>query len=177
MKEAASVGEVAVVGSFECGRVCRSFIVLVPILRMFSNPLSGLRFGGETLDYFCLAIRPKNIDHPAKSWIFSRHENGPVFGHLANMRLRGPGSSQNRLSYSKEPTTEIAQYAPCDLTIIVVRAFTERPAPNGLTCTILGQMIQHPHDAALQLSHPNKEGRVRVRKRQWAQLERFFSLN
>lgn len=46
-----------------------------------------------------------------------------------------------------------------------------------LTCAILGQMIQHVHDAALQLSHQNKEGRVRVRKRQWAQLERFFSLN
>jgi hypothetical protein len=85
--------------------VCRSFIALVPILRMFSNPLSGLRFGGETLDYFCLAIRPKNIDHPAKSWIFSRHENGPVFGHLANMRLRRSGSSLNRMPYSKEPTT------------------------------------------------------------------------
>ena len=46
-----------------------------------------------------------------------------------------------------------------------------------LTCAILGQMIQYVPDAVLQLSHQNKEGRVRVRKRQWAQLERFFSLN
>jgi len=29
-----------------------------------------------------------------------------------------------------------------------------------LTCAILGQMIQHVPDAALQLSHQNKEGRV-----------------
>src|SRR5258708_39238986 len=63
---------------------------------MFGDPLSGLFFGGETLDHFRLAIRPKNIDHPAKSGIFSRHENGPVFGHPANMRLRRAGSSQSR---------------------------------------------------------------------------------
>jgi hypothetical protein len=29
-----------------------------------------------------------------------------------------------------------------------------------LTCAIWGQMIQHVPDAALQLSHQNKEGRV-----------------
>jgi hypothetical protein len=63
---------------------------------MFGDPLSGLFFGGETLDHFRLAIRPKNIDHPAKSGIFSRHENGPEFGHPANMRLRRAGSSQYR---------------------------------------------------------------------------------
>ena len=44
---------------------------------MFGDPLGGLLFGGETLDYFRLAIGPKNIDHPAKSGItFSRHESG-----------------------------------------------------------------------------------------------------
>jgi hypothetical protein len=63
---------------------------------MFGDPLSRLFFGGETLDHFRLAIRPKNIDHPAKSGIFSRHENGPEFGHPANMRLRRAGSSQYR---------------------------------------------------------------------------------
>jgi hypothetical protein len=31
---------------------------------MFGDPLGGLLFGGETLDYFGLAIGP-NIDHPA----------------------------------------------------------------------------------------------------------------
>ena len=42
---------------------------------MFGDPLGGLLFGGETLDYFRLAIGPKNIDHPAKSGIsFSRYE-------------------------------------------------------------------------------------------------------
>jgi len=74
----------------------RSFGVSHPFLEMFGDPLGGLFFGGETLDHFRLAIRPKNIDHPAKSGIFSRHENGPVFGHPANMRLRRTGSSQSR---------------------------------------------------------------------------------
>ena len=61
---------------------------------MFGDPLGGLLFGGETLDYFRLAIGPKNIDHPAKSGItFSRHESGSVFGHLANMRLRRDGQA------------------------------------------------------------------------------------
>ena len=63
---------------------------------MFGDPLGGLLFGGETLDYLRLAIGPKNIDHPAKSGItFSRHESGSVFGHLANMRLRRAGSSRS----------------------------------------------------------------------------------
>ena len=63
---------------------------------MFGDPLGGLLFGGETLDYFRTAIGPKNIDHPAKSWItFSRHESGSVFGHLANTRLRRAGSSRS----------------------------------------------------------------------------------
>jgi hypothetical protein len=65
-------------------------------LGMFGDPLGGLLFGGETLDYFGLAIGPKNIDHPAKSGItFSRHESGSVFGHLANMCLRCAGSSRS----------------------------------------------------------------------------------
>jgi len=68
----------------------------MPSLRVFIDPLGGLFFGGKTLDYFRLAIWPENIDHPAKSGIFSRHENGPVFGHPANMRLRRTGSSQSR---------------------------------------------------------------------------------
>jgi hypothetical protein len=64
---------------------------------MFGDPLGGLLFGGETLDYFCFTIEPENIDHPAKSGItFSRHESGSVFGHLANMRPRRAGSSRIR---------------------------------------------------------------------------------
>jgi hypothetical protein len=35
----------------------------LPALGMFGDPLGGLLFGGETLDYFGLAIGP-NIDHP-----------------------------------------------------------------------------------------------------------------
>jgi hypothetical protein len=73
-----------------------SFGVSHPTLGMFGDPLTGLFFGGETLDHFRLAIRPKNIDHPAKSGIFSRHENGPVFRHPVNMCVRRTGSSQSR---------------------------------------------------------------------------------
>jgi hypothetical protein len=66
---------------------------------MFGDPLGGLLFGGETLDYFRLAIGPKNIDHPAKSGItFSRHESGSVFGHLASSR-----SSDNNYMTVSEP--------------------------------------------------------------------------
>jgi hypothetical protein len=66
----------------------------MPSLGVFVDPLGGLFFGSKTLDHFRLAIWPENIDYPAKSWIFSRHENGPIFGHLANMSLRRPGSSR-----------------------------------------------------------------------------------
>ena len=77
---------------------------------MFGDPLGGLFFGGETLDHFRLAIRPKNIDHPAKSGIFSRHENGPVFGHPANMRLRRTGSSQSRCLIRRGDAAESREF-------------------------------------------------------------------
>ena len=84
------------VGDHGISRTHLVFSFLVPALGMFGDPLGGLLFGGETLDYFRLAIGPKNIDHPAKSGItFSRHESGSVFGHLANMRLRRAGSSRS----------------------------------------------------------------------------------
>jgi hypothetical protein len=65
-----------------------SFVIFLPTLGMFSDPLSSLFFVSETLDYFRLAIRPENIDHPAKSGIFPRHESGPMLEHPPNMRLR-----------------------------------------------------------------------------------------
>jgi hypothetical protein len=81
---------------FDWGRVscvwgpCQSFIIFLPTLGMFSHPLGGLFFVGETLDSFRLAIRPENINHPAKSWISPHHESGPMLGHPANMRLWRP---------------------------------------------------------------------------------------
>src|SRR5258705_9192615 len=62
---------------------------------MFGDPLGGLLFGGETLDYFRRAIGPKNIDHPAKSGItFSRHESGSVFGRICayGAPVQAPGA-------------------------------------------------------------------------------------
>jgi hypothetical protein len=82
------------VGSLGRWGACRSFIIFPPILGMFGGPLGGSFFGSEPLDYFRLAIRPHNINHPAKPWIFSCHENGTVFGHPANMRRWRPGSRQ-----------------------------------------------------------------------------------
>jgi hypothetical protein len=71
---------------------------------MFGDPLGGLLFGDETLDYFRLAIGPKNIDHPAKSGItFSRHESGSVFGHLAICAAGSSRSSDNNYMTVSEP--------------------------------------------------------------------------
>jgi|SRR5450432_2146785 len=72
---------------------------------MLGGPLGGLLFGGETLDYFCLAIGPENIDNPAKSGriALSHTESGTLFGHPANMRLRRPGSSQSSCHNQTDP--------------------------------------------------------------------------
>jgi hypothetical protein len=61
---------------------------------------AACNFGGETLDYFRLAIGQENIDNPAKSGriALSHTKGGPMFGHPTNMRPRRPGSSQNALS-------------------------------------------------------------------------------
>ena len=84
---------------------CRSFIICPPILGMFGGPLGGLLFGGETLDYFRLAVGPENIDNPTKSGriALSHTENGPMFGHATNMRLRRPGSSQSSCHNQTDP--------------------------------------------------------------------------
>jgi hypothetical protein len=71
---------------------------------MFGGPLGGLLFGGETLDYFRLAIGPHNIEHPVKSGIALSHtEGGPMFGHPTNMRLRRPGSIQSSCNNQTDP--------------------------------------------------------------------------
>jgi hypothetical protein len=96
----------------ELGRVARAFEGFVGQLLFSCQFLECLAIHSAAccsvpnpLIYFRLTIRPENIYYPAKSGIFSRHENGPVFGHLVNMRLRRSGSSLNRMPYSKEPTT------------------------------------------------------------------------
>ena len=74
---------------------------------MFGDPLGGLLFGGETLDYFRLAIGPKNIDHPAKSGItFSRHESGSVDGDenvCAMLNLTGPKPTTSSTEPQPQP--------------------------------------------------------------------------
>jgi len=50
--------------------------------------------GHETLDYFRFAIGPQNIDLPARTGTFPRHESWSLLGHPSNMRLWRPGSSQ-----------------------------------------------------------------------------------
>jgi hypothetical protein len=57
-------------------RAARLFGVSHPILRMFGDPLGGLFFGGETLDHFRLAIRPKNIDHQPSPGFFRAMKTG-----------------------------------------------------------------------------------------------------
>jgi hypothetical protein len=41
---------------------------------VFGNPDSRVMFRDKSLDYFRFAVRPQNIDPPASSGIFARHE-------------------------------------------------------------------------------------------------------
>ena len=60
---------------------------------MFGDPVGGSFFGSETLDYFRIAIGPKNIDNPADSGVaFPRHESGPMLGHPTMAGLPGGDS-------------------------------------------------------------------------------------
>ena len=56
---------------------------------MFGDPLGGLLFGGETLDYFRLAIGPKNIDHPAKSGITFRATKAGRYSDISRICAYG----------------------------------------------------------------------------------------
>jgi hypothetical protein len=51
---------------------------------MFRNPLERVIFRNKALDHFCFAIGPQNIDTPARSGIFPRHESRPLLGHLSS---------------------------------------------------------------------------------------------
>jgi hypothetical protein len=59
--------------------------------------------GHETLDYFRFAIGPQNIDPPARTGIFPRHESWSLLGHPSNKRLWRPGSSQLSCHYQTDP--------------------------------------------------------------------------
>ena len=49
----------------------------LPALGMFGDPLGGLLFGGETLDYFGLAVGQTSTTQPIRDYLtFSRHESG-----------------------------------------------------------------------------------------------------
>ena len=61
---------------------------------MLSNPLKRVIFRNKALDGFRFTIRPENIDLPASTGIFPRHESWSLLGHPPNMRLWRPGSSQ-----------------------------------------------------------------------------------
>jgi hypothetical protein len=61
---------------------------------MLSNPLNRVMFRSKALDYFRFAIGPQNIDPPARTGIFPRHENWSLLGHPTNMGVWRPGSSQ-----------------------------------------------------------------------------------
>jgi hypothetical protein len=61
---------------------------------MLSNPFNRVIFRNKALDYFRFAIGPQNIDPPARTGIFPRHESWSLLGHPTNMRVWRPGSSQ-----------------------------------------------------------------------------------
>ena len=66
-----------------------------------------------------------------------------------------------------ERLTEVAKGAICCGAVA---------APQRGSAAMKNKLCVRSTDA-LKSSHQNQEGRVRVRKRQWAQFERFFSLN
>jgi hypothetical protein len=122
---------------------CRSFCP--PILGMFGGPLGGLLFGGETLDYFRLAIGPENIDNPAKSGriALSHAEGGPMFGHPTTMRLRRPGSSQSSCHNQTDPLP---------------------PAIAALECAILGATPSSSVLCAMELADYLRDQAVMYRQ-------------
>jgi hypothetical protein len=61
---------------------------------MLCNPLNRVIFRNKALDYFRFAIGPQNIDPPARTGIFPRHESWSLLGHPSNMRLRLHDSRQ-----------------------------------------------------------------------------------
>jgi len=75
---------------------------------MLSNPLKRVIFRNKALDYFRFAIGPQNIDPPASSGIFPRHESWSVLEHPSNMRPRRPGSSQQSCHNQTSQLTLIA---------------------------------------------------------------------
>src|ERR1700730_9114474 len=56
---------------------------------MFGDPLGGLLFGGETLDYFRLAIGPTTQPNPGLPFRATKA------GRYSDMRLRRAGSSRS----------------------------------------------------------------------------------
>jgi hypothetical protein len=65
---------------------------------MFGDPLGGLLFDGETLDYFRLAIGPKNIDHPAKSGITFRATKAGRYSDISRICAYGAPVQAGRLT-------------------------------------------------------------------------------
>ena len=65
------------------------FVVRIsrPRLRvlMLCDPLNRVMFRNKALDYFRFAIGAQNIDPPARTGIFPRHENWSLLGHPTNM--------------------------------------------------------------------------------------------
>jgi hypothetical protein len=74
---------------------------------MLSNPLNRVIFRNEALDYFRFAIGPQNIDRPARTGIFPRHESWSLLGHPANMSRWQNGSSQLCCHNQTDPRPEL----------------------------------------------------------------------
>jgi hypothetical protein len=123
---------------------CQSFIIFLPILRMFGGPLGGLLFGGETLHHFRLAIGPENIDNPAKSGriALSHTEGGPMFGHPRICAYGGP------VQASHPATIKLTHY----------------PAIAALECATLGATPSSSVLCAMELADYLRDQAVMYRK-------------
>jgi len=83
---------------------------------MFGYPLGGLLFGGETLDYFRLAIGPKNIDHQPNPVLPFRATKAGRYSDISRICAYGAPVQAGRLTQSNRPTATCGrrQYCTCE---------------------------------------------------------------
>jgi hypothetical protein len=93
--------------------------IFLPAPGVLSNPLGRVMFGNEALDCFGFAIRPQNIDTPAKPGVFPRHESWSLLGHPSNMRLWPPDSSQLSCHNQTDPLPKRRSWVRLKITPLV----------------------------------------------------------
>jgi hypothetical protein len=92
---------------------------------MFGDPLGGLLFGGETLDYFGLAIGP-NIDHPANPGLPFRATKAGRYSDISGICAYGAPVQAGRPTTIKPTDRNLRSMAIVHLRKPLVRAWLLR---------------------------------------------------